>query len=481
MKENSTNLIEQDKIKEIQEEESEDKDKARLIVVLDNIKDKLNREKNKAMNEVYLSNSVEQMIENKEKRYKNINNLSKCLYKFQLFMITSAFLAGSFFIASLKKSFWNFFFPSLKCRLDIFCDKEDFKKKSNFFGYSVEQLLREPVDLNLIMFWNSIGNSLLNSIGFVPTSLILLFTNSLNLLLTYNIAYDDYDPEDCKYSFLKMLLLFFNGLFMVFSFGSSTLLAQQKLIDYYSLFDEESNEQEKKEDYIELTETDKNSDLINNPEDSDSIKINDKKVKLEEKIEKKEEDKNKNFDSMLLFGIANLFGYFWKNMWSIGAIGVKQEYLGTLNISNMHFNQENLDIINILYLNNSDIPIINNSNDTNNTNNTNKLTENQLNQRIFIIIGFIYFCCIIISVILYSIFFCCFFKNKEEEGEQKCCGKKKEKEKKSTCCLWNKACSITGFILYSEIVSLDKDIKNGEMEGPGCCQLCCEIINHYCY
>ena len=100
MKENSANLIEQDKRKEIHEEESEDKDKARLIVVLDNIKEKLNREKNKAMNEVYLSNSVEQMIENKEKRYKNINNLSKCLYKFQLFMITSVFLTGSFFIAS---------------------------------------------------------------------------------------------------------------------------------------------------------------------------------------------------------------------------------------------------------------------------------------------------------------------------------------------------------------------------------------------
>ena len=114
------------------------------------------------------------------------------------------------------------------------------------------------------MFWNSIGNSLLNSIGFVPTSLILLFINSLILLLTYNIAYDDYDPEDCKYSFLKMLFLFFNWLFMAFSFGSSSLLAQQKLIDYYSLFDEESNEQEKKEDYIELSETNKNSDLINN-------------------------------------------------------------------------------------------------------------------------------------------------------------------------------------------------------------------------
>ena len=85
------------------------------------------------------------------------------------------------------------------------------------------------MDLNLIMFWNFIGIKLSNAIGLRPTSIIFLVLNSLILLLTYNISYDTYDKETNKYSYPKIILLFFNWVFMAVNFGASSLLAQQKV------------------------------------------------------------------------------------------------------------------------------------------------------------------------------------------------------------------------------------------------------------
>ena len=133
-------------------------------------------------------------MENKEIKFGKKNTKSKCCYKFSLFLITSIFLIGSFVIASLKKSCWNLFYTSFKCYAELSCNKEDFIKQSIFFEYFHEQLFREPVDLNLIMFWNFIGIKLLNSIGFRPTTIIFLIFNILILYLTYNINYEDYDP-----------------------------------------------------------------------------------------------------------------------------------------------------------------------------------------------------------------------------------------------------------------------------------------------
>ena len=86
---------------------------------------------------------------------------------------------GLFLITTLKKSVWNLFEISLKCKLEISCEKEEFMKMTDFFEYYLDKLLREPVDLNLVMFWNFIGIKLSNTFGFRIASLIFLFFNSL--------------------------------------------------------------------------------------------------------------------------------------------------------------------------------------------------------------------------------------------------------------------------------------------------------------
>ena len=224
--------------------EEPDKEKKRLIQILSRIKEQLEQKDKNKISDVYISYSAEQFSENKEIKRKKTTRLYRIGYKFVLFLITSIYLVGSFIIASMKKSFQNLLLMSLRCRLDAFCDKEEFKKRANFYEYFHVQLLTEPVDLNLIMFWNFIGIKLLNSIGYRPTSLIFLVLNFLILLLTFFIQYDEYEPDTCQYSYPNIILIFFNWVFMAVFFGGSSLLAQQKLIDYYSLLDP-SKEEEK--------------------------------------------------------------------------------------------------------------------------------------------------------------------------------------------------------------------------------------------
>ena len=104
-------------------------------------------------------------------------------------IITILYLTGSFLIISLKKSFLDLFLSSFECYFGFFCDKEEFKKRTNFFEYFNVQFLREPIDLNLIMFWNFIGIKLSNLVGLRFSSFLFLLFNTFFLFTTYMIKY----------------------------------------------------------------------------------------------------------------------------------------------------------------------------------------------------------------------------------------------------------------------------------------------------
>ena len=89
---------------------------------------------------------------------------------------------------------------SLKCRFNKGCNKEEFKKRANFFFYFHLRLLKEPIDLNLIMLWNFIGVKLTNLIGLRISMIIIILVNILIFFTTYNIYYEEYDKETCQYS-----------------------------------------------------------------------------------------------------------------------------------------------------------------------------------------------------------------------------------------------------------------------------------------
>ena len=488
MKENNINLIEEEKeenkenfeeniaenIVENIEKINQDKDKERLIEILERVKDQIDQKDKETVIDVYLSYSEAQLMENKEIKFGKKNTKSKCCYKFSLFLITSIFLIGSFVIASLKKSCWNLFYTSFKCYAELSCNKEDFIKQSNFFEYFHEQLFREPVDLNLIMFWNFIGIKLLNSIGFRPTTIIFLIFNILILYLTYNINYEDYDPKTYKYSFQKLILLFINWTLMAISFGGSSLLAQQKLIDFYTLLDHKPSQKELQTNYTKLlSEIDEiynvndannenieeSEDKINNSGDNANKKeIKNKKENIKEQVQKqKEELKNKNFAAFGLFSLAIIIGYTGKY-----GLGFAFKYYKT-NI----INEKNETTPNDTKIMNFFQNITNNDTDIN-------YEINKLSQNIFLYICTVYIGCILISFIFYSFLFYCFFEKKKLKNEKDnkiCC----------SCCLCNTICELSGFFIYFENIILNKDKNENKGEKtPGCCRLCCEVTSNYC-
>ena len=301
-----------------------------------------------------------------------------------------------------------------------------------------------------------IGIKLLNSIGYRPTSLIFLVLNFLILLLTFFIQYDEYEPDTCQYSYPNIILIFFNWVFMAVFFGGSSLLAQQKLIDYYSLLDP-SKEEEKnsynlinssaENDYIipeENIENEKDDlnmidfDKIDNIDNINKIVIEKGQRDTKTKIQKQKDMlKEKNFKSLIVFGLANIAAYTGKYGIAIGFSYYKQKNM--IIPSNETINNNTYEIskyVEFLISNSSDIP------DVNNVNNT--LANYELSQNIFIYINVIYIGCILISVILYSCFVYCFFQNiKKEKEKSECCSCS------CNCCLWSAICEICGCIFYS--------------------------------
>ena len=479
------------KLKEEPKNEDYDKEKENLIAILKRLKKQIKNKDKKTIKDVYSEYIEEQFLEKKDVNPKRINKSSIFLYKASLVIITSIYLVGLFLIASLKKSFWNLFLSSLECKVEIFCDKDEFKKQANFFEYYLDKLLREPVDLNLIMFWNFIGVSISRWIGFSATSGISLIINCGILLLIYIIPYMNYKPEECKYSYPKIIALFGTWGLMAIFFGGSSLLVQQKLMDYYSLLDLEKVKKEfndlsneKKEKFL----FDKTLEKIDNKVDKDKTKYETIKEEIQKRI----------FDSLFVFGLSNIFGYAGKYGIGLGVAYYKQKYNSTIYNSNETEQNYNFPFNN---------PLISDKNET-----IVNSSDFELNQNIFVFIGIIYCSCIIISVFLYRLLLCCFFqktqeKNKDQQkttqeietqeikgdsSEDKEKGvnineiledetdeeskkeKEEEKERLKGCCQCLKINEMCGNIIYFERVNLNQN-KNSK----ACCRLFIESINNY--
>ena len=464
-----------------------DHEKYRLTKVFGRLKDQLEEEKDAKLEDVYLTYSEEQFMESKIK--KKVSKASIYCYKLLLLIITTFYLTGSFLIISLKKSFWDLFVSSFECYFGFFCDKEEFKKRTNFFEYFNKQLLREPIDLNLIMFWNFVGIKLSNLIGLRPSSIIFLLANTSILFSTYMIDYRLEEDEN-NYSLPKTIGLFFNWVGMAILFGGSSLLVQQKFIDYYSIFDVK-DEDENETNFTKLNENDDNSaemkEMNQNQEEDESIpnKERIKKKKSEEiKImnqKQKEDIKQRSFGSLIFFSLATLLAYLGKFGIAVLFTYYNEKIINMNNSTN--FNNTNF---NINYNMNS-YDLYSNFSEANNT-----IDIYDLNQNIYLYICLIYIGCISISVILiYSLTILCFFKKKEKKKEEKKNNNENRNEESCcceycceccqcqcscSCCLWKIVCEICGCLFYFERVSLEEDSKSNYC----CCQLCCESINNFC-
>ena len=202
-----------------------------LISTLERIKGELNKNRGNRISDSYKIYS-----ENEED---NLNLKKNYIFWFMVIIIFPLFsiinVIGIFLIISIKDTLHKLFVSSLKCKLEIFCNIEDFKNQSNYFEFFRKESSKESLNFNLMMFWSFVGIKFLKSLGFIITSFIFLILNTIMILLIYVIDFEDFDPITIKYSYPKIIIIFLLWLFMGFTFGSSTLLSQQILTDYYSL------------------------------------------------------------------------------------------------------------------------------------------------------------------------------------------------------------------------------------------------------
>lgn len=158
------NISNKDNINTVQDHyEKLEKEKERLLNILDRIENQLKEKPNENIRESYLENIEEEIKEKKFIKDKK-NKCKIVLFNFILLFFSSFYLIGIFIIIPIKNSLWELFKASFFCKINIFCDKEDLFKKSNYFKYFFDTRINEPIDFNLIMFWNLIGSISINHV-----------------------------------------------------------------------------------------------------------------------------------------------------------------------------------------------------------------------------------------------------------------------------------------------------------------------------
>ena len=490
-----------------------EREKERLLQVMTRIEGELKRNPKENISQTYFSKINEEIKKNKRMNEKH----SIITFKFMLLLFSSIYLSGIFVIISIEKSLWSLFKISLACRVDIFCDKEEFYERTQFFKYFFDKTIKQPIDFNLIMLWNVMGLKMLSSCGFRVTTILFSALNTVILLFIYNIDYEGYEPDTHKYSCSKIFLIFLLWFFTYFCFGSITLLSNQTINDYYLMLnlDKEEKEKEKmkdkKEEIKEIKEGEVNLieegfNSINNSEKKDDVddeKNDDKNAdkadndeksqKDEESIRKKKIKSETKINSYLIICFSTFLGYMGKLLIFYIVSNIRDKENGTNNndsnnssnyTNNTDYNNTdnnnalNLTYNNYFYLKKNLIRILQYGENTNSSTNDTLIDVDDIiniNVDLFFYIGFYFVGSMVISFILYQIFlYLCIYKIKKQKNKKKTVDIDDTDDSFcNTCCNWKCSIELCGCLLYSERVALEKNSYKGG------CALAHEIWGNY--
>ena len=491
-------------------EEREEKEKKRLIKIFHRLGDDLDRPEIKSINKV-LKNYME-IKGKKSKKIDKIRWIDKFLKKiiFHLFLsfLCILNLGGIFIILSIYQLYWLYFCSCFLYSMGL----KDVIPNYNFYDFLFQKSLNYPIDFNLVCIMNFLGNIVYDSLGFSCTSFIFLILNAVVLVAIFSMDFINRDSEINHYSFFKILYLFLLFVVMFFSVGSSSILAQQRLIrcmeiyhkmikreEKYRIKKEEKKKIEKEIDtYIEIGKNDKvnyNENEINsnnnNEEDYKSINSSEtdadsnntsnelkllrllkkqslnrlktmRRVKTQEEkedlkqliIEHKkvltEEIFHNKLSSFTIISVTTFLGYSLKYyILNIKFLNMKLDYENTFNKTDF-YNDTNYNNITINY----------------------ELYKND--KKLFFYIIIIYSSLILFSIILNYCFSCVYEYNPDKN--------QKASNGLNICCIFK----IFGFIIYSE----NNLTEESSSKKPHCCgkESCCckslllgsQTIKNYC-
>ena len=518
-------------------EDNNKREKQRLINVFNELSNNLDKNEGNRIIDLYKSHTYEDYYNNKYIRKDN-----GCIFWFMTIFIFPLFviinLVGIFLIIPIEDTLSKLLWSSIKCKLEIFCNQNEFEKQSSFFDYFLEEFSKEPLNFSLMMFWSFVGIKCLKTCGFRKTSFAFHFFNSLMILFIYNFDFNKVNNNK-KYGYARILMILLLWFFTGFTCGSTTLLSQQILINYYSLiFSDEQKEIDIKEINEMKEEEEKNEEKENKEDKDEEYFINfENKIlnKLKEKtnqmninyenigrkdlknllkqILKEEINKNKEDKSILMFTVKEIYKKlaisnnqkFQRNTsnklktkfdsyWIVAIttfVGYMIRYGISIFFSKIRDNnyEKNNEINNnknyTNYTNFTDF-FFHSNNETNETNYSDVAHDDKT---LFLFIYIIYIFCIVISIILYTFFKCCIVLKKGKQIIENVKNTKSinnegmiSNQKKSKCellheyfCIHKIFFEIFNCIFYIET----KKVDNSKCK-IGCCSACGGIIKHYC-
>ena len=299
---------------------------------------------------------------------------------------------------------------------------------------------------------------------------------------------------------------------MGFTFGSSSLLSQHILTNYYSIIFSKPISKEKIEDKINKKEMEEkeekkeeNNKILNKQEENDyyeNSEVKNLKNILKQRLIEQIKNNNKDDKIQIMKNIKSNYRYFINSIksskiekkmskesktkldsfWIVcittfAAYMIK--YRLTIFISNLRDNNEEENY----KKDNNTVPIdfLNYMDNKTNNNTIHSFSFND--KELFLFICGIYFVCILVSILIYWIFKCCIISDKEENNnslsinnEEKKLKQKKDKSRKclELCYIYKKFFEILNCFFYIESNIIDN--KNRKI---GCCTVCGETIKHY--
>ena len=361
--------------------EDKKKEKENLVKILDSLKEKLEKEENKGIEDVYEEyNNYNEMSEREisNKRGKIFLHFN---FYFLLPLSVIINLNGIFFIKSIMNVVYDFFFYSIK---SFFFDNNDkqysndkdenfcyfYNSPYNFYKSFYKYSLNKNLDFNLIMFMDFLGKIILKWLGFKISSLIFLLINNISLFLIYNFDFSEYKKETGRYTIFQLgYILACWGILLV-GVGCSALLSQHILIDSYIKY-----RHYKKSKSINILRDENN--------DNDSL------ARRHEK---------KTFDFFIAVCITTIFGKYFKYFLSIILI----ELIGNKNENDnfiINYNTSNICTNETIF----------------------NITQNNYakDRQLFNYVIMIYILFIILSIITYWFFTCCTFNKVKKDRNQK--------------------------------------------------------------
>ena len=417
------------KEKEKQISESDKKEKNRLTDIFSNLKEELERDENKSIDQVYedYANNEDTVKNNISIAFKkNWSNKQYRILLYFMFIIVLPFftifnLMGIYQMISFMNIFYDAINNYVICYFGWEAEDEEYEFY-NFYSYYFSESVNEGIDFDLMEAMGFLGTLLLNFSGFTVTSFFCLFINSIATVLIF-VFFKGYNEGKERYSATQLLYLMLCYILLFIGVGASALLSQQILIDNFykfKLFLKENNAKK--------------------PSSNNNVIEDDKEDKKEEeKEEKEEEEDKKDISYFFLICTTSILGFFGKFILNYLVLDAKyvfdKEYGvddGANNITNFYDKMNN---------------------NTETDKEINEIIFNHDRDLLMYTLIFIYGGSILLSIFLYYIFGLIFDDTENDEEDE-------ENENP-------RICKICGYTIYSQNIKITNNKDNKKKEDKG--------------